>query len=75
MNSGRPAYLAYVIAETKPDQTGEAKSIWRECGSVWPHKNGQGFDLVIHPQMAISGRVVLMPPREHQSRDGDRDRR
>ena len=29
-----------------------------EIGAVWPHKNGNGFDLVLFEQISVSGRIV-----------------
>ena len=31
---------------------------WREIGAVWPHKNGNGFDVVIYEQISVSGRIT-----------------
>ena len=53
----KPSHIAYVVAETGP--AGDKKAFWREVGSVWPHKNGSGFDLLIHDQLAVSGRIVI----------------
>jgi hypothetical protein len=38
--------------------TGDKKAFWHAVGSVWPHKSGSGFDLLIHGQLAVSGRIV-----------------
>jgi hypothetical protein len=53
----KPSHIAYVVTETGTDR--ETKAFWREVGSVWPHKNGSGFDLLIHDQIAVSGRIVI----------------
>ena len=58
----KPTYIAYVVNEPRP---GSNKSpIWRSVGAVWPHKNGNGFDLVIHDQFAVSGRIVCTEAKE-----------
>lgn len=63
MNNNRPSHVAYVVTDVKTGNGGETKSIWREVGVVWSHRNGEGFDLVVHPQMSVSGRIVCVPPK------------
>jgi len=52
----KPTHIAYVVADAKEGK--DKKSMWREVGAVWPHKNGKGFDVVVYDQVAISGRIV-----------------
>jgi len=61
MNTNRPSHIAYVV-EKNPDDT--KNDFFRQVGVVWPHKNGTGFDLVLHPQLAISGRIVCTERKE-----------
>ena len=56
----KPSHIAYVVTPKKDSE----KKIWRAVGAVWPHKNGNGFDLVIHDQLSISGRIVCTEPKE-----------
>jgi hypothetical protein len=51
----KPSHIAYVVTEPK-EQGG--KGFWREVGTVWAHKNGSGFDVVIAEQLSVSGRIV-----------------
>lgn len=51
----KPSHIAYVVS--KQNQAGR-DDIWRQVGAVWPHKNGNGFDLVIHEQVSVAGRIV-----------------
>lgn len=53
----KPTHRAYLIPETEPDK----KAHWIEVGAVWPHGKGGGFDLVLPPGLAVSGRVVCTP--------------
>ena len=53
----KPSRIAYVVTESGTDR--DKKAFWREVGSVWPHKNGSGCDLLIHNQLAVSGRIVI----------------
>ena len=58
----KPSYIAYVVSEAK--EGSDKKAIWREVGAVWPHKNGNGFDLVITDQLSVSGRIVCTERRD-----------
>ena len=58
----KPTHIAYVV--TEPKEGKDRKPIWRAVGAIWPHKNGAGFDLVIHDQIAVSGRIVCTETKE-----------
>ena len=47
----KPSHIAYGVGETGTGR--DKKAFWREVGSVWPHKNGAGFDLLIHNRLAV----------------------
>jgi hypothetical protein len=53
----KPTHIAYVV--TQPEPGSDEKPFWRSIGAVWPHSKGSGFDLVIHDQLAVSGRIVI----------------
>lgn len=51
-----------LIPEERTDKsTGEAKTFWHRVGSVFPQKNGNGFNVVIPEGMSVSGRLVMLP--------------
>lgn len=56
----KPTHRAYLVQEPKT-QGGKAR--WLEIGTVWPHKQGSGFDLVIPAGLAVSGRIVCVEPK------------
>lgn len=60
--SNKPTHNAYVV--TDPKEGSDKKAIWHRVGSVWPHKNGKGFDLVIPEGISLSGRIVCTEPKE-----------
>jgi hypothetical protein len=66
MMSGRPSHTAYVVKSSR--EGSDEKPVWRVVGSVWPHKNGTGFDLVIIDQISVSGRIVCTETKETPSR-------
>jgi hypothetical protein len=55
-NMSKPSHIAYIV--TDPKEGSDRKAQWREIGAVWPHNNGNGFDLVIYDQISVSGRIV-----------------
>ncbi len=56
--SKKPTHKAYVV-----NQGRDRKSYWREVGAIWPHPNGNGFDINIYDGLAVSGRIVCVEPR------------
>lgn len=56
----KPTHTAFVVTEA----TEGKKAVWREVGAIWPHKSGNGFDLVIFDQLALSGRIVCRKRQE-----------
>jgi hypothetical protein len=58
----KPSHIAYVV--TDPKEGSDRKSIWREVGAIWPHKNGTGFDLVLFDQVSVAGRIVCTERKE-----------
>lgn len=58
----QPTHNAYVV--TQYESGGERRSRWHRVGTVWPHKDGVGFDIVITDGISVSGRVVCTSPRE-----------
>jgi hypothetical protein len=57
----KPTHVAYVVTDSKEEGK---KGYWREIGAVWPHKNGEGFDLVIPEGISVTGRIVCTKPKE-----------
>ena len=60
--SSKPTHIAYVVIP--PKEGSDKQPVWRRVGSVWPHKNGGGFDLVVDDQLAVTGRIVCTVPKE-----------
>ena len=71
--SGKPTHIAFVV--TNPKEGSDKKAIWHEVGAVWPHKNGDGFDVVIPEGISVSGRIVCTPRRpDEQQGSGTRSK-
>jgi hypothetical protein len=62
MSNSKPTHSAYIVIN--PPEGSGRKAIWHEVGAVWPHKNGNGFDLVIPAGMSVSGRIVCTERKE-----------
>ena len=62
--SNKPSHVAYVVSDPKEGTDGKAQ--WHRVGTIWPHKSGTGFDLVIPPGVTLSGRIVCVPPKERE---------
>jgi hypothetical protein len=60
--ANKPTHRAYLVAEG--DEDANKKARWTEVGAVWPHGKGEGFDLVLPPGLAVTGRIVCMPVAE-----------
>jgi len=56
MSNSKPSHRAYVVSQPKAGT--DQKGFWREIGTVWPHKSGKGFDIVIHEGISVHGRIV-----------------
>lgn len=54
----KPTHTAYVVEDFTRKGTGEVDSSWHEVGVSFLHKDGKGFDTVITPGLAVSGRIV-----------------
>ena len=59
--SKKPSHYAYVVSS--PKKVGQ-KGFWTRVGSVFPHQNGEGFDILLAEGLAVSGRIVCSQPRE-----------
>lgn len=57
--SNAPQYQAFICVQAK-EKGGKPR--WVRVGSVFAHKNGEGFDVVLPEGVAVYGRVVCLPP-------------
>jgi len=64
----KPTYTAYVVNE--PKEGSNQKPFWHEVGAAWPHKSGEGFDLMIPAGISVTGRIVCTKRKEKAAPDG-----
>ena len=60
----KPVYYAYVTQETQPDLQGDKNTYWTKVGVAFSHNGKSGLNIVLIPGIAVSGRLVLLEPRE-----------
>ena len=63
--ANRPTHRAFIVEDPRND---DDKAHWTEVGVICPHKNGEGFDLMIKGQLSVAGRVVCMPIKDEAER-------
>ena len=61
----KPTHIAYVVNKVR--RNGKEESYWRAVGAVWPHGKGDGFDVVIHDQISVGGRITCTVPKDDQA--------
>jgi hypothetical protein len=49
---------AFIVEE--PSEGSDRKPFFHRVGTVFPHQNGSGFNLVIPPGISVSGRIVCL---------------
>ena len=56
----------YKTREYTKKDTGEVKKIYTQAGTAFPHKTGNGMDIVLEDGIAVLGRCVMF---ERKARD------
>lgn len=60
-SNNKPTHRAYTVKNFK-DGKGEDRSRWLEIGTVFPHSDGEGFDVVLEA-VPVDGRVIIRRPK------------
>ncbi|XBS69154.1 hypothetical protein ABK905_22205 [Acerihabitans sp. KWT182] len=60
----KPVYLAYVTQESQPDPQGEKTTYWTKVGVAFAHNGKPGLNVMLTPGIAVSGKLVLLEPRD-----------
>ncbi|HEU5375745.1 MAG TPA: hypothetical protein VFV38_09920 [Ktedonobacteraceae bacterium] len=63
--TNKPTHIAYIVTDAK--EGSEKKANWREVGILFPHEKGDGFNLLIHPGISVSGKVVIRERKESEA--------
>jgi hypothetical protein len=65
--SSKPSHIAYVV--TNPKDGSDKKAVWHRVGAIFPHKNGNGFDLVTPEGVSLTGRIVCTEYKDKEAED------
>ncbi|HDU4012570.1 TPA: hypothetical protein RFM91_003378 [Klebsiella variicola] len=63
----KPIYHVFVTQESQPDPQGVKNTWWTKVGVAFAHHDKPGLNVVLTPGIAVSGKLVLLEPRD----DGD----
>jgi hypothetical protein len=66
-------YDVLISEDRKNKDTGEVKPFFHRVGTMFPHRKGAGFNLVIPEGLAISGRVLILPRKGRDDAQPDPD--
>ncbi|WP_200550568.1 hypothetical protein [Kosakonia sp. LAM2021] len=59
-----PIYHVFITRESTPDTQGEKNTYWTRVGVAFAHNGKPGLNIVLTPGIAVSGKLVLLEPRE-----------
>ena len=60
--SSKPTHIANVVINR--EEGSDRKAQWDEVGAIWPHKNGNGFDLVIPAGISVTTSRIVCTERK-----------
>ncbi|RWR02816.1 ATP-binding protein [[Pantoea] beijingensis] len=63
----KPDYYAYITQESQPDAQGGKNTFWTKVGVAFAHHGKPGLNIVLTPGIAVSGKLVLLEPRDENS--------
>lgn len=58
----KPSYNVYVTHEI--ENNGEKNSYWTKVGATFSHNEKAGLNIILTPGIAVSGKLVLLEPKE-----------
>ena len=68
-NSRQPAFRAYTVIKREGQD-----DFWLPLGAAFPHKDGDGFNLVLQA-LPIDGKIVLRVPKDEEKREPLKDQK
>ena len=60
----KPIYHVFVTQESQPDAQGEINTYWTRVGVAFAHNGKPGLNIVLTPGIAVSGKLVLLEPKD-----------
>ncbi|EMV5927017.1 hypothetical protein AACL64_004143 [Escherichia coli] len=60
----KPTYNVYVTQEVPTDENGGKNTYWSKVGAAFAHNGKPGLNIMLVPGIAVSGKLVLLEPKE-----------
>ncbi|MEI7381633.1 hypothetical protein WBW39_21360 [Pectobacterium versatile] len=60
----KPTYHVFVTQESQPDSSREKNTYWTKVGVAFAHNGKSGLNIVLTPGIAVSGKLVLLEPKD-----------
>ncbi|QHP57774.1 hypothetical protein [Pectobacterium carotovorum] len=60
----KPTYHVFVTQESQPDSNREKNTYWTKVGVAFAHNGKPGLNIVLTPGIAVSGKLVLLEPKD-----------
>lgn len=60
----KPTYHVFVTQESQPDSNREKNTYWTKVGVAFAHNSKPGLNIVLTPGIAVSGKLVLLEPKD-----------
>ncbi|BGI51677.1 hypothetical protein Rin_00019870 [Candidatus Regiella insecticola 5.15] len=60
----KPTFNVYITEETDFTSEVEKKTYWTKVGVAFRHKEKPGLNILLTPGIAVSGKLVLLEPKE-----------
>ncbi|MEI7178349.1 hypothetical protein WCT65_04685 [Pectobacterium carotovorum] len=60
----KPTYHVFVTQESQPDANREKNTYWTKVGVAFAHNGKPGLNIVLTPGIAVSGKLVLLEPKD-----------
>ena len=61
----KPTYNVYVTQEVPTDENGGKNTYWTKVGAAFAHNGKPGLNIMLVPGIAVSGKLVLLEPKEY----------
>jgi hypothetical protein len=60
----KPTYNVYVTQEIKFGDSGEKNTHWTKVGASFAHNGKSGVNIILIPGISVSGKLVLLEPKD-----------
>ena len=60
----KPTYHVFVTQENQSDTSREKNTYWTKVGVAFAHNGKPGLNIVLTPGIAVSGKLVLLEPKD-----------